>query len=235
MCGQEVPVTDKVCQKEFDEWQAREKRWRENRRAWGNYLDYKGLRVPRVKRANPPAWVERFCEPELAVGAVMRLSLVCEAYDDYLEYDWTQHVEGPNAAITFSKQVSQGGSADRGGFLTYLLKHLHYDGAWTNSENGSRAYGLFGTHLTFAHTGRFYLWGPPGILVLRRPEGKVELRMTYGVDILVADLPLPFKPGFKLPLYLSVAKAFDTHEEKAIRRRVNAGMDMVGFSVTFKR
>jgi hypothetical protein len=226
-----VPITDKTCQKEFDEWQAREKRWRDNRRAFANYASYKKVRVRRVKRPDPPQWIERHCEPELAQDAIVRLSLVCQAYDDYLRYDWSQHIEGPQAAITFSQRVPLASSGDHNPFVEYLLKNLHYDGPWTNSETGARVYGL-GTHLTLAHAGRVYLWGPPGMLLLRRPEGKVEVRMTWGVDIHVVDIPIR---GYKLPVYFSIAKVFNQEERKAIENHANAGMDMAGISVTIKR
>jgi hypothetical protein len=234
-CGTEVRVADRACQREFDDWQAREKKWRDNRRVWANYVDYQGFRVPRVTRPAPPAWIEPYCETELALDAIVHLSPVCQAYHDYLRYDWTQHIEGPQTAITFSQRVPQAQTADSSAFVDYLLKHLHYDGLWTNSQNGPRVYGLFGTHLTLAHASRLYLWGPPGVLVLRRPEGTVQLRMTWGIDLLVGDIPIPFGPGYRLPLFFSIAKVFDKHEEEAIQRGVNAGMDMIGFSITIRR
>ena len=85
------------------------------------------------------------------------------------------------------------------------------------------------------HASRLFFWGPPGALVVRRPEGKIEFKMTYGLDFFIADLPLPFRTGYRLPLYFSIAKVFNTDEEKALKRGVNAGMDMIGFSVTLKR
>ena len=185
-----MPVTDATCRKEFSDWQAHEKRWRENRRLYANYVAYKGVAVRQVRRPDPPLWVASLCEQQPILGGTPS-GLVCQAYDDYLRYDWTEHIEGPQAAVTFSKRVSQPGAGEGGGFMDYLLKNLHFDGAWTNSEKGPRVYGLFGTHLTLAHAGRVYLWGPPGMLVLRRPEGQVEVKMTWGVDIFVADVPLP--------------------------------------------
>ena len=123
---------------------------------------------------------------------------------------------------------------EAGGFLDYFLKNLHFDGAWTNSESGPRVYGLFGTHFTLAHAGRVYLWGPPGMLVLRRPEGRIEVKMTWGVDIFVADVPVPGAAGYRLPLYFSIAKVFGKTEQAAIQNRVNTGLNMIGFSVTLK-
>jgi hypothetical protein len=232
-CGRDVPVTNLACQKQFGDWQAQEKRWRENRRLFANYITYKGRPVRQVRRPDPPLWIARLCEQQPILGATPS-SLVCQAYDDYLRYDWTQHIDGPQAAVTFSKRVAQPGPGEAGGFMDYLLKNLHVDGAWTNSEKGPRVYGLFGTHFTLAHAGRVYLWGPPGMLVLRRPEGRIEVKMTWGVDIFVAHIPVPGATSYRLPLYFSIAKVFGKTEQAAIQNRVNVGMNMIGFSVTFK-
>jgi hypothetical protein len=160
--------------------------------------------------------------------------VVCEAYDEYLRYDWTQHIEGPQSAVTYSSRVTQGGLGDYRGFAEFLLRNLHYDGGWTTGPNGSQAYGLFGTHLTLARAGRVHLWGPPGMLVVRRPERKIEVKMTWGVDVFLAELPLPFG-SHRLPLYVSFAKVFGAPEQQALQHKVNAGLDMLGFSVTLKR
>ena len=231
-CGRDLPVTDATCQKEFDHWQTQEKQWRESRRVFANYVSYKGMPVRQVRRPDPPLWVTRYCEPHPMLSAT---SFVCYAYDDYLRYDWTQHVEGPRAAITFSKRVSQPGPGEARGFLDFVLRNLHYDGAWTNSETGPRFYGLFGTHLTLAHASRVYLWGPPGMLVLRRPDGRIEVKMTWGVDFFVADVPVPWATEYRLPLFFSIAKAFGKSEQTALQNRVNTGINMIGFSVTLKR
>ncbi len=232
-CGRDLPVTDPACQKEFNHWQTQEKAWRENRRLFANYVTHKGVPVRQVRRPDPPLWVARYCEP--VMPSATSSSFVCYAYDDYLRYDWTQHVEGPQAAITFSKRVAQPGPGEARGFMDYILRNLHYDGAWTNSESGPRFYGLFGTHLTLAHASRVYLWGPPGMLLLRRPDGRIEVKMTWGVDIFVADVPVPWATGYRLPLFFSIAKVFGKSEETALQNQVNTGINMIGFSVTLKR
>jgi len=234
ICGQDVPITDAACRKEFEHWQAQEKQWRDNRRRYANYVTYQGAPVKQVRRPDPPLWIAPYCEQQ-SIERFTPSSLVCHAYDDYLRYDWAEHVEGPQVAVTFSKRVSQPGPGEANGFVDYLIKNLHVDGAWTSSEGGPRYYGLLGTHLTLAHAGRLYLWGPPGMLVLRRPEGRIEVKMTWGIDFFVADVPVPGTTNFRLPLYFSIAKVFGKTEEAAIENNVNTGLNMVGFSVTFKR
>jgi hypothetical protein len=96
-------------------------------------------------------------------------------------------------------------------------------------------YGVFGTHMTLAHAGRIYLWGPPGILVLRNPGGQFEVKMTWGVDVLVGHVPVPFGPKYTLPLYVTIAKVFGQAEGTALQKGANAGLNMVGLSVTIKR
>jgi len=227
-CGQEVPVTDPGCQKEFDDWQAKEKKWRENRQVYANYVS-RG-----AKRPDPPSWIEPYCREELMNQDTVGVGRVCEAYDDYLRYDWAQHVDGVGSAVTYSKSVVQGTSGDRSAVVEYLLKNWHGDGLWTSGSNRSSAFGLLGAHLTLAHSGRLYLWGPPGMLVLRRPEGKFEVKMTWGIDLFLADVPVPFAQR-KVPLYLSVARVFGKTEQEAIEHGANAGLGMFGFSMTIQR
>jgi len=233
-CGQDLPVSAPSCQKEFAAWQAREKRWRENRRLYANYVSYEGMMVPYVERPDPPVWLGPYCAREQAVST-MGFSIVCDAYDEYQEYDWAAHIDGPQAAVTYSTKVLLPGKREPGGFVDYLLKNVHFDGPWTNGSSGPRVYGLLGTHLTLARAGRIYFWGPPGVLLLRHPTGEVQVRMTWGIDIFVGDVPVPFGAGFKVPIYFSIAKAFGKNEQQAIERGVNAGLDMLGFSVTLKR
>lgn len=116
----------------------------------------------------------------------------------------------------------------------FFLRNLHYDGFWTNSSNGPRIYGTFGAHFTLARQGRVYLWGPPGVILLRGSDGRVLVRWTWGVDIYVADVPIPFW-GSKRPLYLTIGKAFRPGESLDIVNNPNSGIDMIGFSVTMKR
>jgi hypothetical protein len=126
------------------------------------------------------------------------------------------------------------GTGDTSGFVDYLLSNLHVDGAWTSGAFGSSVYGLAGTHLTLAHASRIHLWGPPGLIVIHRPDGQFEVKKTWGVDIFLADIPLPFTTR-KLPLYATAAKVFNKTEAQAIRHHIDAGLDMFGISVTLKR
>jgi hypothetical protein len=71
--------------------------------------------------------------------------------------------------------------------------------------------------------------------VVRRPAGKIDVKMTYGVDIFLGDVPVPFGPEKKLFVYLSVAKVFGKPEAAAIKNGARLGLDMAGFSVTLGR
>ena len=198
----------------------------------GQLPPLQGIRVSRAKRPAPPPWIQSYCQPELAPGVITQLSVVCQAYDEYLRYDWTEHLEGPQSAITYSQHV-QTGAGDAGGFVEYLLRHLHYDGLSTNGQRGPRAYGLVGTHLTLAQMGRWYFWGPPGVLVLKQPDGRTVVRITLGVDFRIGDLPIGH--GRRLPIFVSVAKAMNQQEMRALQRNINSGTDMVGLSITLRR
>jgi len=229
VCGQSVPVSDASCRKQFSDWQTHEKRWRDNRRTYGNYVTYKGIAVPYVKRPVPPPWIGSYCEPNLPEHA----SEICDAYTDYLRYDWAQHVDGPEGAVTYTSRVSFS-TGDASGFVDYLLSNMHIDGGWISGVPGSSSYGLAGMHLTLAHASRLHLWGPPGMLVIRRRDGQFEVKKTWGVDFFLGDIPLPFMTR-KLPVYATVAKVFNKSEAQAIRHHINAGIDMAGLSVTLKR
>ena len=231
VCGQDRPITDATCRKEFDEWQEQEKDWRKHRQQYANYVMYQG-RLVHESRPEPPAWVAGYCAPGPGSDSANRWTTVCVAYDDYVRYDWTRHIEGPSVPVTFAVRA-QSTRGDNRTFTEYLLRNVHYDGPWTNSTNGARSYGVFGTHLTLPNIGRVSLWGPPGVLVVRGPGGTMDVKMTWGVDIFVANLPIG--TSYTLPVYLSIAKVFGTNGAQSTTSSVNSGMNMVGLSFTIKR
>ena len=66
-------------------------------------------------------------------------------------------------------------------------------------------------------------------------RGWIEVKMTWGLDFFVGNVSVPLGPGYKLPLYFSLAKVFGKSERTAIQRGAKPGEDMVGFSLTIKR
>src|SRR4029078_9203065 len=95
--------------------------WRHSRRVWGTYSHYRGIRVSRAKRPDPPSWIQSYCQPELAPGVITRLSVVCQAYDEYLRYDWTQQPEGPAAGARRLPAVRLDAAPRRTAVGHYLL------------------------------------------------------------------------------------------------------------------
>jgi hypothetical protein len=232
VCGETIPVTDASCRKEFDEWQAREKDWRKNRQQYANYVMYLG-RMVYESRPEAPSWVAAYCAPGSEGESANRWTTVCVAYEDYVRYDWTRNIEGPPVPVTFSTRVQSSQRGDNRGFVQYLLKNIHYDGPWTNSATGARIYGVFGTHMTLPHVGRLSIWGPPGVLVVRGPSGSMDVKMSWGIDVFVAEIPIGEQ--YRLPLYVSIAKVFGTNSGQSTANAVNTGMNMIGLSFTIKR
>jgi len=228
VCGEGVAITEE-CQKQFDAWWKQELEWRWQKAVLPNRASYLGSRLSLVDRPAPPWWLKAHCWNMIETGTAGQ-SAVCGPYNEALNYDWVAHI-APPATVTMTRsvvtQVNESNSV-----VEFLLRNTHIDGLWTNSSTGQRTIGFVGTHLTLAHQGRIYLWGPPGIMLLRLPNGKVSITWTWGIDIFLGDVPLPM--GMEGRLFLSLAKAFGQKVDKASEFNANKGKEMIGLSITIK-
>ena len=111
-----------------------------------------------------------------------------------------------------------------------FLKWLHTDALWVPAESGVDTYGLIGAHLVVAQVGRFHVFGPPGVILLRqRAERGVLVRpgLTWGLSIYLTDVKLP-GTSRRVQLFVNLTKVWVQGDHRN-------GTSMVGASVTWKK
>lgn len=113
---------------------------------------------------------------------------------------------------------------------TAFLKWVHIDGLWIPPSNHVDQIGLIGTHLAIANIGRLYLYGPPGVMLIRqRNAGEWMFRpaFTWGFSFYLMDFQMPGSTQI-MQLFANVTKVWTQGDERN-------GIDMVGLSVTLKK
>ena len=113
-----------------------------------------------------------------------------------------------------------------------FLTRVHVDGLSTTTQDGSRFYGIIGSHISLVDVGRVQVFGPPGVMLLTVPDGnggrKVSLGYTWGVSLRLADVGIG-TPNKNLTLFLNVTKVFVA--SGASGAQGTKGYDIVGFSL----
>ena len=113
---------------------------------------------------------------------------------------------------------------------TSFLKWLHVDGLWVPAANQLDSVGVIGTHLTVANIGRLYIYGPPGVMLIRQRNGDqwmLRPAFTWGFSFYLKDFSVPGS-GRTVQLFVNITKVWTEGDQRN-------GMDMVGLSVTFKK
>lgn len=113
---------------------------------------------------------------------------------------------------------------------TSFLKWVHVDGLWIPAANQLDSFGVIGTHLTVANIGRLYIYGPPGVMLIRQRNGEqwmLRPAFTWGFSFYLKDLTVPGS-GRTVQLFVNLTKVWTEGDQRN-------GMDMVGLSVTFKK
>jgi hypothetical protein len=109
-------------------------------------------------------------------------------------------------------------------------KWVHLDVMWIPPSNNVEAFGIIGTHLAIANIGRLYIYGPPGVMLIRqRHGGEWMLRpaFTWGFSFYLTEFSIP---GWEqdAQLFANVTKVWTEGDQRN-------GIDMVGLSLTFKK
>jgi hypothetical protein len=113
---------------------------------------------------------------------------------------------------------------------TSFLKWVHVDGLWVPAANQLDSFGVIGTHLTVANIGRLYIYGPPGVMLIRQRNGEqwmLRPAFTWGFSFYLNDFSVPGS-GRTVQLFVNITKVWTEGDQRN-------GMDMVGLSVTFKK
>ena len=113
-----------------------------------------------------------------------------------------------------------------------FFTRIHIDGLWTTTQNGSRFYGIIGSHISLVDVGRLQVFGPPGVMLLTVPNGhggrRVTFGYTWGLSLRLADVRVG-APTKNLTLFLNVTKVFVA--SGASGAQATKGYDIVGFSL----
>ena len=90
--------------------------------------------------------------------------------------------------------------------------------------------GIIGTHLAIANIGRLYIYGPPGVMLLRQRHGAewmLRPAFTWGFSFYLTEFTIPGWEGQNAQLFVNVTKVWTEGDQRN-------GIDMVGLSLTFK-
>jgi hypothetical protein len=177
----------------MEKWQHYDEKWR-NRPVH----DYWERIVARKPPPPAPAWLSERCQSIAAMemtGFDATLDYACRLVED---------VRARPDRSTFSAPPDV---PRHSSFLT----RIHIDGLWTTTQDGSRFYGIVGTHISMVDVGRLQVFGPPGIMLLTIPNGnggrRVSVGYTWGVSLRLADVRVG-APTKNFSLFLNLTKLF---------------------------
>ena len=106
---------------------------------------------------------------------------------------------------------------------------------WPALQAQAGIYGVLGTHITTEVGGRLQVFTAPGAMLLNVPSrngGRVwKVAANYGIGYRLMDFSLP--GGRPAELHLNLAKMWLVSD--ATDLAVGRTVDVIGFSVTFKR
>jgi hypothetical protein len=114
---------------------------------------------------------------------------------------------------------------------TLFRKWVHLDVMWIPPSNNLDAFGLIGTHLAIANIGRLYIYGPPGVMLLRQRHGAewmLRPAFTWGFSFYLTEFSIPGWEGQSAQLFANVTKVWTEGDQRN-------GIDMVGLSLTFRK
>jgi hypothetical protein len=114
---------------------------------------------------------------------------------------------------------------------SFFVKWLLVDALWIPTQTGDHTFGIIGAHLAVAHIGRVYIYGPPGIFLLRAktPDGwMLRPGFTWGFSFHLAEFRMPGVGGRRALLFLNVTKYWTEGDYRT-------GSSMAGLSVAWKK
>jgi hypothetical protein len=110
-----------------------------------------------------------------------------------------------------------------------FVQYWVIDALWMPTENGSHTVGLIGGHLAIAQIGRVYMYGPPGLIVLRADTERgraFQTAYTWGFSVFPTDFTLTGTKR-RASLFVNFAKAWTSGDYRT-------GQNMAGVSLSFQ-
>ena len=204
---------------QFKEWQEWSSRWRGQREP-GWLTAYRERR----QKPSPPTWLPARCETVL--DETEPLSTACTLLTMWGIDDLAQ------PTILTSSVV--GMSRERPEHVTWW-EHLHLDVLWPDLQVGSSTYGVVGIHHATTVKGRLQVFTAPGALLLNLPSYNGartwKMAVNYGMGYRLVSFSLFGKRPAEL--HVNFAKTWIVSDTTDLV--VGRSIDVVGFSITFKR
>jgi hypothetical protein len=133
---------------------------------------------------------------------------------------------GPCEKQDASTRRDKSESAPHSLFVKYWL----IDGFWVPTQSGDHTVGLVGAHLAIAQIGRLYIYGPPGVMVLRADgdRGRVfRPGYSWGFSFRLMEFTWP-NTHRRAILFGSFTKCWTFGDYRT-------GSSMAGLSVSWKK
>jgi hypothetical protein len=174
----------------------------------------------------PPDWLPVYCRNPYRPGELELFTRACDLFEsiNLLRY---------GNPIELQRVIAQR-QAEKPASKSKFWTRVHADFLYTRSTIGARAadsakaegIGYFGFHYTPIVIGRFQMFGPPGVLWLKR-----GMYYTWGGSVRIADVRFPRTKQI-LVFHLDVVKAWKLGKDNVAAAR--GGQDRVGMSFTVK-
>ena len=132
--------------------------------------------------------------------------------------------ERADASTSAAPQLNE--KESRAGFLKLIL----VDAMWVPSQTGGNTFGIIGAHLSFAHIGRVYFYGPPGVMVIRQKTDRGWIfrpAYTWGISFHLTDFKVPGTER-RAELFVNFTKVWSTGDQRS-------GVDMAGLSFSWRK
>ena len=203
----------------FTDWQAWSSQWAGQREP-GWFTGYRDRRP----KPPPPSWLAARCP--WVLDEADPLATGCALFTM-----WASDDLSPPALRTASVL----GSAQEDAPHTTWWEHVHMDLMWPDLQFGSSIYGVVGMHHSTTVKGRFQVFTAPGMLLLNLPSYNGtrtwKVAVNYGIGYRLFEFGLfGSRPA---ELHFNLAKTWIVSDTTDVA--VGRSIDVVGFSLTFKR
>jgi hypothetical protein len=206
--------------RQFSEWQQWSEQWR-GRRQPGWFTGFRD----RSQKPAPPSWLPARCEGVFDDQDPLREGcLLLTAWrEDGAPAQQIRQVR--IAATTDQEEPSK----------TTWWEHIHTDVMWPALQWQNSIYGVVGTHVATEVGGRLQVFTAPGVMLLSVP-GRNGMRLwkfaaNYGIGYRLMNFTMP--GGRPAELHLNLAKMWLVSGAADVV--TGRTIDLMGFSVTFKR
>jgi hypothetical protein len=222
--AQEVPTQEQK-EDQVKEWVKLAKKWRHWAENWFNKATppYFGRVRKRPIEPQPPLWLPFYCSATtLRADEKQIFNQACQLL--------TEIELLANGSPLNQQTIIQQRKDERR--HTKFFERIIFDGAHMVSSKNShkQPIGYVGMHVSLFHIGRVHLFGPPGVLVLKNPNGQIKYAFSYGASIALKHFP--FSQTKTAVIYANLMKVWLHNPESTEAMR--SGLDMVGISISFK-